>query len=868
MYAKFRMFSHVVASKSALAIAIGTAGMSPIVVHSQMVLEEVIVTARKREESLQETPVAISALSGDDLEDLGLRDISNLSEVVPNVDSGDGNGTSGAGSVFIRGIGARNTGVNFDSGVGIYVDGVYVSRPDGAVLDNVDLQSIQVLRGPQGTLFGKNTTGGAILYTTNKPVDIFEGSAEVRVGNYDRLDGKLTVNIPLVGDTLMSRFSLYSTSRDGLMTNDLSGAPGNDSLDGDEFTDVNRHGGQAQLRWIASDDLVFDLNYNYNASDQSARGLDCEVVTGIDGTGWQAALQNSTIVEPATGQSIADWCQANADLGPETIQSDLPGRYESEVQSLALTADWYISDSLSFRSITAYRTTEGGETNDLDGTGIPLLHRTNFDFADAELRATDQFSQEFQFTGTAFDDKLDYIVGFFGFWEETDAGTAVSPSGPFFGSLYDLPPFVTGEDCTTGNCAFYINQTTTLYTENTSYSLYSQADWNFNDDWRLTLGLRYTSEERELQRIFQTPDFSNDVSTGTPPLEIAGIGDIFKGGNFYYFPDGPSSFNPHHGFVPSLTDPLDPGSVDPLYDQTMKIDNDDWTPMVSLQRNFGETGFMEYGTAYITAANGFLSGGVSDTTDVFTGEIYAYKPEKVWNYEIGFKMDAWDRRLRLNTALFYTDYQDRQLTTVTVNPTTGRIAGSTINAEKSTIAGLEIESILLPIPNLQIIANVTFNKGDIDKYEDVRIVTSGALDNPTCVAPATPPGIDVCLVDRSDEDLPRLPEQIYYLALQYNWETSVGLITPLLTWSYRTEVENCFDQSSCESGIYRGDQESLGARLTWTSPEEQWRITAYGTNLTDERYVIGGVPLVDVLETAGKQYNLPRMYGIEAAFTW
>ncbi len=132
-----------------------------------------------------------------------------------------GNGTTGNGNVFIRGIGARNTGVNFDSGVGIYVDGVYVSRADGAVLDNVDVQSVQVLRGPQGTLFGKNTTGGAILYTTNRPDEEYGGHAQVRVGNYNQLDSQVTVNVPLVADKLLSRFSLYETKQDGYVHSEI-----------------------------------------------------------------------------------------------------------------------------------------------------------------------------------------------------------------------------------------------------------------------------------------------------------------------------------------------------------------------------------------------------------------------------------------------------------------------------------------------------------------------------------------------------------------------------------------------------------------------------------------------------------------------
>jgi len=173
-----------------------------------LVLEEVVVTARKREESLQETPVAVSAFTGNDLAESGLSNLSDLSKIAPNIDVQNGNGASGVGNIFIRGIGARNTGVNFDSGVGVYLDGVYMGRPDGTLLDNIDIASVQVLRGPQGTLFGKNTTGGAILYTTNAPGDEVEGNFQARLGNMGRMDLQGTVNVPIVEDLLSSRFSV------------------------------------------------------------------------------------------------------------------------------------------------------------------------------------------------------------------------------------------------------------------------------------------------------------------------------------------------------------------------------------------------------------------------------------------------------------------------------------------------------------------------------------------------------------------------------------------------------------------------------------------------------------------------------------
>lgn len=833
-------------------LAITSVTCIPSLALGQAMLEEVVVTARKREESLQETPVAVSAFSGENLQELGINDIADLTRVVPNVDMYSGNGTTGAGNVFIRGVGARNTGVNFDSGVGIYVDGVYVSRADGAVLDNVDVQSVQVLRGPQGTLFGKNTTGGAILYSTNKPNEEYGGHAEVRVGNYNKLDSKLTVNVPLMGDTLMSRFSLYQTKNDGYVQSVIpdnlpAQAEGNTPFLEDEYNDTDRWGGQAQLRWIASDDLLFDLNYNYGKTDQKSRGQNCEVVTGIPGTGWQADLQNGAIVVPSTGQTIADWCQANEDLGKDKIMANVtPNQYKAEVNTLSLTADWEINDILNFKSISAWRNTEGGEVNELDAMGISLLGRSNYLGNGADPRNTDAYSQEFQLSGNAFDEKLDYVVGVYGFHEKTDQGAASSPTGPFFNSLFQP------------ETAFYLSNLTELLAKNSSVSAFSQADWHFDEYWTLTLGARYTWEERKLTRNFSTPDVSTLATTGDA---------INTFNTFYAFPSGPNTFNPNH----SYTTPMVNGEPDPLAHQTNNYDKTKVTPMASIQRTFDEYGFMNFGNAYFTVANGFLSGGLTDTVDTVTGLMGEYKPEEVWNYEIGFKMDAWDHKLRLNTALFYTDYKDRQLTTVRISPE-GRIAGALINAESSYISGIEFEAIVLPVENLQITANMTFNESDIEKYDDERV---------TSYTPGTevPAGCDLinvsgagnvlnCQIDRSDEGLPRLPDSVFYLAAQYTFETDYGSIVPMLSWSYRTNLDNCFDSSSCMSGIYKVDQEDVSARLTWNSPDMNWRVTAFGNNLTDDRYVSGGTPLVDVTSTAGTIYNQPRTYGIEAAYTW
>lgn len=827
-----------VAQWVSLSVLATSFGLSvPLTASAQGALEEVIVTARKREESLQEIPVAVSALSGNALEEAGLRDLADLGKVIPNVDVGKGNGTSGAANVYIRGVGARNTGVNFDSGVGIYLDGIYMSRPDGAILDNVDIQSVQVLRGPQGTLFGKNTTGGAILYSTNRPNEEFEGNAEVRVGNYGRLDGKVTVNVPLADDLAYSRLSLFSVKRDGYVENVVNGK---------NYNDEERLGGQLQFRFLAGESVVVDVNTNYSKTNQYGRGQGCQNVTGIPGAGWQAQFLNNLFIIPSTGQSVAAHCADVEDLDDNyKVIGDLDEfKYEVETKGASVTVDWDINDTMSFKSITGWRNTVAAQGDELDGIGIPFLARTNFGNDITEPRNTEQYSQEFQLTGTAANDTLSYVVGLFGFQEKSTAGTTHNfNTGPYIDNF----------------SLMYVTTATELLTDNSAVAAYTQVDWAFADSWNLTLGLRYTKEDRELTRIQLDPD---------PDTLTLDGGAVFVGGiqgNFFTLGGWENNLNLNHDWVAS---PL------AYNNQTRSVSNSNWNPMASIQYLFeGGNSFIDGGTAYFTVATGFLSGGLSENLAVdpiiVNGQPYfelgEYDPEKVINYEIGVKMDAFDSSLRLNTAFFYTDYTDRQLTSITVDPA-GNIAPQTINAAKSSIMGLEVETLWIPIPNFDITFNFAFSRGEIKEYDDVRLVVPGSV--PGCEAGGSAFAPDKCFVDRSDEDLPRLPTQSYFLAFQYNWETSIGSFIPRLQASYRKNVEGCFDRSSCVSGIYKQNQYDLSARMTWLSPEQHWRMSLYGTNLTGYQYIASGTPLIDLMNTASTIYNTPKTYGLELAYNW
>ncbi len=785
-------------------------------------LEEVIVTARKREENLQETPVAVTALDAESLREAGVRNLADLNTIVPNVEVSSGNGNSAAANIYIRGVGQRNTGVNIDSGVGIYIDDVYVGRPDGALLDLNDIQSVQVLRGPQGTLFGKNTTAGALVFTTNKPVDEFEGSVTARFGNYDRMDGEFVVNIP-VTDSLFTRFSGAAITRDGYLDN---------TFDGEQYMDEKRANLIWQTRWAPNDDLTLDLNLNWADTDQAARPQKCQLVPEF--VGWQAALFNTLAIVPSSGRTADDWCEEAQNSGDEyTITSDLGGEYKAENEGASLVVNWDINENLSFKSISAYRYTEASQDDELDHTGIPFLHRTQSVHPISAARETEQYSQEFQLTGSSFDDRMQWVAGAFWFQEESQNGIGTSLLGPFSPAI--------------ANLFFLSTSSTELAAKNDAVAVFGQVEWEFSDNWRTTLGLRYTDENRELERW----RFSPDPTT----LDLNGGNAIPVGGGLYAVDQSSFEYNRNFGFIDN--------------DYTRAETSDDaFSPMASVQYLMDSGDTIDTGSIYFTYAEGFLSGGLSEAP---TGELEEFRPEDVTNYELGVKLDMLDRSLRMNAALFYTDYKDRQLTTVVINPNTNSPAGATINAESSSIAGFELEGTWLPGGNWLINFNMTLTEGEIDTFDDTQLaLAETVVPAAGCTrSDLTIIQVDSCPKDRSEENLPRLAEKTFFLAVQYNLETSLGQWIPRLQGSLKQDIEFCFDAASCETGRWMADEQFLlDGRVTWISPSGRWVGAIFGNNLTDETFIVGGTALVESQGVGGYAYNIPRTYGAEIQYSF
>ncbi len=816
---------HPKPTKRALALAFACTSLPtvPTSINAEelRVLEEVFVTARRRQESLQETPVAVTALSSGALRDAGIRNLRQLNEIAPNIDVHAANGTAPLANIYIRGVGQRNTEVNIDSGVGIYIDEVYIGRPDGALLDLVDIESVQVLRGPQGTLFGKNTTGGALVFTTNRPTESVEGMIETRVGNYDRLDVAGVLNVPIT-DTFWSRFSLSTVSRDGFVDNKF--------LD-DDFMDEDRINAIAQFRWLATDNLTLDLNLNYTDTEQTTRPQKCVLVPDVQG--WQAALFDITGVIPSTGRTLNDFCQDNIDAGnANEVISDLDGTYEAETEMASLTAEWEVTDNLTIKSITAYRNTLAGQDDDLDHTALQWLHRTQFTHPAGNKRDTDQFSQEFQLTGTASDDRLTYVAGVFYFSEETDGQQQTALLGPYdpaIGGLFSLNA-----------------QSDARETDNEAWAVFAQLEWAWTDKWRSTLGVRYTDEERELTRTILTPAASTLDANGGQVTEL------FNG--VYSVDRSVFEYNPNFDFEFSDVD-------------TGKTTDDDTTFMGSIQYLLDPGDWIDTGSVYLTYSEGFLSGGLSEAP---TGELETFKPEEVENWELGIKLDLFDRQLRVNAAAFHSDYKNRQLTTVVVNPELLSPAPATLNAAESTIMGLELETVWIPSPNWMVTFNASWNDGDVDEFDDV-LLTVGDPGQPVdegCERfDLTLLQIDSCPNDRSGENLPRLPEATYFLAIQYTWDSPIGLVMPRIQTSLKEDVEYCFDASSCASGLWLEDEQfDLSARINWVSKDGKWSGALYGTNLTDEDYIVGGTAIVDSAGIGGFNAANPLMYGAELRY--
>lgn len=442
-------------------------------------LEEIVVTARRREESLQTAPVSVAAFTAAALERQGIDTLVDLGSHVPNLSmiSGQGGGATQT-QVSIRGVGQSDFILTSDQSVGLYVDGVYLPRSMGAALDLIDIERIEVLRGPQGTLFGRNTTAGAIQIISAPPQDALFAKAELTTGSFDRLDFKGSLNMPL-GEQIASRISLASLNQDGYGTRLFDNTDGAD-------TDVLA--GRAAFRAELTDNLQADLIVDYSRK-RGHGGL--ERLVNIDPSDPNLAFYNSFLV--SQGLPPADERFITPDV--HTTWSGSRNQDDNEMGGASLTLDWS-GAALHFKSITAWRTLQVQSGYDFDGTPYPLAEQ-------ALHLDQEQISQELQLSGDAFGDRLQWMTGLFYFGEDAQ-------------DLQDVPfyqPVVATGDGSFVRVPGGFSLMSFISQDTRSYAAYGQGTYRFTDKWSVTAGLRYTDEKKTLDSYLITGAFVRPPGT-------------------------------------------------------------------------------------------------------------------------------------------------------------------------------------------------------------------------------------------------------------------------------------------------------------------------------------------------------------------
>ena len=655
-------------------------------------MEEITVTARKREEGLQDTPIAVSVFSGESLEARGVQKIDEIAGLTPNMSFDNINTNGGGGNsaaVFLRGVGQRDFLPSADPGVGIYVDGVYYARSVGSVLDIVDIDRIEVLRGPQGTLFGRNTTGGAISIHTQKPHEEFEGKVRVRVGIDDRLDVLGKVNVPL-SDNLYMNATVAKFDQDGFVVNPLNGMDTGDddtlamrgalrweannfevNLTGDYSRD--RENGQARVVTENPNRVVdltpganiFTHNFLYGANSplnpaNGGPGL------GHPGTPFPREFSNCDATPANVAGTHPDCANANTiTLGKNT--STMPTYSNHDIYGFSGTIDWAISDNLDIKSITAYRNVDSEFAHDGDSTPFFLSYVRD------EIYKQEQFTQEIHLQGTGLNDRFQWILGGFYFTEDGNN------YNPVDFALLDIE----------SGAAF----------DHESIAGFAQGTFDVTDKLHITAGVRYTDDTKD---FIVTSDGTCSESKVYPPNACPASGVV--------------NIQSARVVPPGIFLKL-------ISDGTTTLKADDWTPMANISYDWNDN-FM----TYFTYSEGFKSGGITQrNAGIYPGKAPTYNPEFVESYEIGFKYNHPNGNFVLNVAAFYADYTDIHLETLAPEG----IAPQLDNAGEGEIKGFEIESRWAPLDTLFIEVAIGHLDAVITKSAPHRVLTPAVLPRAT-----------------------------------------------------------------------------------------------------------------------------------------
>lgn len=713
----------------ALALVAGWPLTSVPVSAETATLEEVIVIARKRTEVAQDVPISITAINEDLIVDNNISNLFDVQTITPNMSVTNDAYSGQSALIGIRGQRASDNLLTFQPAVGVYKDGAYRFTTQGLALDNMwDIAQIEVLKGPQGTLFGRNTTGGALVITSNEPTDEFGADMRLGVGNNSSYELSGTLNAPL-SDTAALRLSGQFNSTDGY---------GKNLTNGENLGEREQYNVQAALKLNPTDrlQLLFRAEFVESEAISPPRNMVYADPTSV--LAFAALLDGY-------GTSPADSVNALLDAVPEALDSalSLPNNDQDfEGQWYTLSIDYDIGDNVWFRSITSYQDTEADMVQDADGSPSPILDAPRLG------RDVDGITQEFNIGGTAFDDRLDWVVG--AFYLDTE--------GNDFQEFVVVPVLLGGAASITD-----------ADVDNRSYAVFAQGTYAISDKLNVTAGVRWSKDEQDMT--------IRSIELGNCALVV------------------------------------EPG--EPCEDS---FDTDDDDTSYSLTVDYA---VLEDSIVYARTARGYRGGGMNPSGA--GGAIgVPFGPEQVTDYELGFKSQLLDNRLRFNVAGFYSDYEDIQRASVAQGPG-GNVVSVVQNAASATIKGAELEVTAVATDNLTFSASGGWVDAELDEYM-------------------------VGEEDRSDLGF-AFPEYMYSLSGTHTLQTSFGEIRSVVTWAWRDDQDFMPENHANAESKAASTQEAydlLSARIALQLNDKyQTEIALWGQNLTDEEYKANTLDVTD-----------------------
>ncbi len=606
-------------------------------------LEEVVVTAQKRSQSLQDVPIALSAFNATFLQTTGVQNLGGLEQFTPGLDIESLSVTQP--TYKIRGIGSGGLSIGTDPAVGIYTDGIYVGRSASSNVEFSDIERVEVLKGPQGTLFGRNAAAGAIQIITKKPVQETEGSVRTRFGNYDKMLGEAIFNTPIIDDELAARFNVIASSRDGYIDNALSG---------NDLGDENYHAGRASFLWTPQSETSVRLSFDYNRLDQ-----DPPVAIGL----------NPDLSPTGTpGGQIGD-----VDVFGKVANDVIKGEEKRKLYAYSLEMD-HEFDSVTMTYIASYRHFDSNARQDEDGLGSldyqPPIEYLYLDTNNIEHNS--QFYSELRFAGET--DSLTWVGGV-SFYDENGKQSAevTSNVGSLVRNAFSDPvtgTFATPDDAacraasaavlggTPFPCSQFDTETMNNEAKTKSYAAFGDVTWQINDYVSLTGGARLTYDDKKFGWYNPPNSLTGDSAQDVIFPVDSGESELAKMG---------------------------------WYEQKGSWDNFDPRVVLNVYPTEGVMLWASY-------ANGYTAGGFNSLQ---VGS--EFDPEEVDNYEIGVKSEFLDNTVRVNASVYHFIYSDKQdIIQIDTGGAVRQFATSTGDAEGT---GFESEFLWLPLENLQLAMN-------------------------------------------------------------------------------------------------------------------------------------------------------------------